>query len=339
MIKKPIWIGLMLLPLLCSMLWEKNRPVSFPQTMSAMVYDSDSLNMIELGRMLFYDPILSADSSTSCASCHSVYNAFAHVDHDLSHGIRDQIGKRNAPGLFNLKWQSIFMWDGAVNHIDVQALAPITNPLEMDESLAHVVSKLSAQNHYRRNFNAVYGDSVVTGERVLKAIAAFQLSLVSLESKYDQVMRGEDTFSMIEQKGYALFQQHCAACHREPLFTDHSFRNNGLPVDTTLNDWGRYKITLRSEDSLKFKVPSLRNVEYTFPYMHDGRYKSLYEVLGHYIGENKNAAEKDAALNLPLSLTSDEQTELVAFLLTLSDKEFVFNKAYGYRSSQITITP
>lgn len=330
---------ILLCPLLSFVFWRKNKPTCFPEKNALIHYEGDSLKRIELGRMLFYDPILSADSSTSCASCHSVYNAFAHVDHDLSHGIRDQIGKRNAPGLFNLQWQPVFMWDGAVNHIDVQALAPITNPLEMDETLLHVVNKLVSQESYRKNFFAVYGDSAITGERVLKAIASFQMSLISLGSKYDRVMREESQFTEIEQHGYDLFQQQCASCHREPLFTDHSFRNNGLPVDSTLNDWGRYTITHLSEDSLRFKVPSLRNVEFTFPYMHDGRFRTLYEVLDHYSGSEVNSGKIDEALNLPLTLTSDQKTELVAFLLTLSDKEFVFNKAYGYRSSQNTITP
>lgn len=146
---------------------------------------------VELGRALFYDPILSRDSTISCSSCHSSYVAFTHVDHKMSHGIDDRIGRRNAPALMNLAWSNSFMWDGAVNHLDMQPLAPITNVLEMDEQLPHVLEKLQASTMYRRLFSEVFGDSVVTTERMLKSLAAFLITLESNRSKYDAVQRGE----------------------------------------------------------------------------------------------------------------------------------------------------
>ncbi|MEM9023311.1 MAG: cytochrome-c peroxidase, partial [Bacteroidota bacterium] len=174
---------------------------------------------IALGRQLFYDPILSADNSVSCANCHLSYTAFTHVDHALSHGIGDSIGTRNSLALMNLAWSSSFMWDGAINHLDMQALAPIAHPAEMGSDIAEVVSKLNASAAYRQRFQQAYGDSVATGERVLKALAQFELTLVSANAKYDQVMRQEAVFDAQEQRGYALFQIHCNSCHREPLFT------------------------------------------------------------------------------------------------------------------------
>lgn len=269
-------------------------------------------NKIQIGRALFYDPLLSFDNTISCASCHSPYNAFAHTDHSLSHGINDSIGNRNTPALFNLAWQPIFMWDGAVNHLDVQSLAPISHPDEMGSSINDVVKKLNQSILYKKLFILAYNDSLATGERVLKSLSQFMLTLESKNSKYDQVKLGKQTFTTQEKNGYELFAKHCSSCHTEPLFTNHSFQNNRLPIDASLNDYGRYTITKNPIDSLKFKVPSLRNLEYTYPYMHDGRFNSLSEVLNHYSNEM-------------IPLNSNERVDIIAFLLTLSDKEFVFN--------------
>lgn len=234
-----------------------------------------SKEKIALGKALFYDPILSKDNTISCASCHLSYTAFAHTDHALSHGINNRIGIRNAPALSNLAWGKNFMWDGGIHHLDVQALAPITNADEMGESMRNVVIKLQQTHSYTQLFFKAYGDSIISGEHTLKAISQFLLTLVSANSKYDKVMRKQQgfAFSQYEAKGYAIFKTHCSSCHTEPLFTNNSFENNGLKPDSTLHDIGRMKITQNPSDSLKFKVPSLRNVELTYPYMHDGRFK------------------------------------------------------------------
>lgn len=288
-----------------------------------------------LGKVLFYDPILSLDSSTSCSSCHSPYNAFAHTDHALSHGIDNKIGFRNAPTLVNLAYQPIFMWDGAINHLDMQSLAPITNPDEMNESIEHVVSKLNHQSFYRLLFNKAFNDSIITGTRALKAIAAFMSSIESNSSKYDLVLNGRDVFTDQEKNGFQLFSKHCSSCHTPPLFTNYSFQNNGLMLDTVLKDGGRIRQTKQIIDSLKFKVPTLRNIEFTFPYMHDGRFKSLTEVLNFYAGHSNKNSMLALELKSAVNLSSNDKVDLIAFLLTLSDKKFLFDKRYAYPKSEI----
>lgn len=289
-----------------------------------------SADKVELGRALFYDPILSKDSSISCASCHSQFTAFTHVDHALSHGIYDRIGNRNSPALMNLAWQNKFMWDGAVNHLDVQALAPISNHLEMDEKIETLVKKLQRNTLYKKLFLKAFGDSIVTGEHTLKAISQFMLTLVSSNAKYDSVILGKAKFTEQEKKGYTLFKKNCAACHTEPLFTNASFENNGLPVDTTLNDIGRMGITHNPSDSLKFKVPTLRNIEFSQPYMHDGRFKKLQEVLKHYVFCVTKSKTLSPHLAKPIMLKPSEQVDIISFLLTLTDKKFLFNQKYSY---------
>jgi cytochrome c peroxidase len=306
------------------------KPAGFP----APVYDFKknplSAAKIELGRMLFYDPVLSKDSTISCASCHSQYNAFAHIDHDLSHGIEGKIGTRNAPALMNLAWNTSFMWDGSVNHLDVQALAPIANPIEMNESIANVVKKLQASKVYPKMFYSAYRDSAIAGQYVLKCISQFMLTLVSANAKYDSVKRGEQQFTESEAKGYTLFQKNCNTCHTEPLFTSQKFENNGLAVDETLNDIGKMKVTHDRNDSLKFKVPTLRNIEFTYPYMHDGRFKNLSQVLNNYIRGVQHTPTLSPQLQKGIYMTNVEKSDLIAFLLTLSDKQFIYNPKFSY---------
>ena len=283
----------------------------------------------QLGRQLFYDPILSRDSTISCASCHLQATGFTHVDHALSHGIEGRIGTRNSIALMNLAWSKSFMWDGGVNHLDVQPIAPITSEVEMDETMENVVAKLQKSDKYPYLFEKAFGTSKITGQRVLKALSQFELLLVSSNSKYDRVMKKEEEFTEREQKGYVLFKTNCASCHNEPLFTSEKFENNGLVKDTTLNDIGRMKITNIKVDYLKFKVPTLRNSQYTFPYMHDGRFKTLTEVVKHYnsLGDNKNLPKQ---LSKPMKLTANERVDLVLFLTTLTDMEFLFNSRFSF---------
>ncbi|WP_343636724.1 cytochrome c peroxidase [Fluviicola sp.] len=287
---------------------------------------------VQLGRVLFYDPVLSSDSSVSCASCHSPYNAFTHADHALSHGIKDRIGTRNSPVLVNLAWGKTFMWDGAVNHLDMQALAPLENHLEMDETLPNVLQKIRKQEKYRQLFKNAFHSETITGERFLKAISQFMLTLVSSDSKYDRVMRGEAgvQFTDSENKGYALFKQHCASCHSEPLFTNQTFQNNGLAPDSTLQDIGRMKITQKSADSLKFKVPTLRNIERSAPYMHDGRYRNLQMVLFHYSSAIHSSPTLASQLKNGINLMEEDKRNIIAFLKTLTDYTFLNNKQFQY---------
>lgn len=316
--------------------------LTIPSNWPALQYNLNenplSKEKIELGRALFYDPILSADHKVSCASCHSPYNAFAHTDHALSHGINDKTGTRNAPALMNLAWQKSFMYDGAIKHLDMQALAPISHPDEMNESLHHVVEKLNQSAFYRKKFAAAYSSSIITGEQTLKAISQFMLTLISCNSKYDSVMNKQSVFTEQEENGYRLFQKNCSGCHTEPLFTNGYFENNGLPVDTTLNDTGRMKITNNSADIYKFKVPTLRNIEFTYPYMHDGRFKKLGEVLNHYTNGIHHYSNLSEKLNSPVILTSNEKVDIISFLLTLSDRKFLFHPDYSFPNSLLTAT-
>lgn len=295
-------------------------------------FNENPLNQetVNLGRALFYDPILSANNTISCASCHSPYNAFTHVDHDLSHGIDDRIGTRNSPALMNLAWKRNFMWDGAIMNLDMQSLGPISHPDEMGNSIAKVVEELNKSARYRQAFFLAYKDSLITGERTLKALSQFMVTLISADSKFDRVKAKKEKFTVQEQNGYKLFQKNCASCHREPLFTTDEFANNGLKVDPTLNDFGRMKITRKAEDSLKFKIPTLRNIEFSFPYMHDGRFKKLTQVIDHYQNGIQKSKTLDARLEKKIIFTSNEKVDLIAFLLTLSDKKFLFNPNFGY---------
>lgn len=305
-------------------------PVKWPKPVYNFEKNPLSKAKIELGRKLFYDPILSIDNTISCASCHLSYTAFTHTDHALSHGIRDSIGRRNSPVLINLAWSEKFMWDGAVNHIDVQALAPITHPAEMGENLVHVVQKLQEHDSYPHLFERAFGSSKITGEYLLKALAQFQLTLVSANSKYDKVVAGKESFSKQEKKGYKLFKKNCASCHQEPLFTNGEFRNNGLSIDVTLNDMGRYEITNRGEDSLQFKVPTLRNIQFSKPYMHDGRFQTLKEVIEHYNKLHYSKHLSDDLKKNQISFSEEEKIEIIAFLYTLTDKEFLFNPDFAF---------
>ncbi len=306
----------------------------FPKYFPTPIYDFKrnplSEDKINLGRALFYDPILSNNNVISCASCHSPFSAFTHIDHALSHGIHDSIGTRNSPALMNLAWQKNFMWDGAINNLDMQALAPISHPAEMGSTINEVVEKLNASELYKKLFFKAFQDSVATGERTLKAISQFMLTLVSSNSKYDKVLLKKDTFNAMESNGYRLFQNNCAACHKEPLFTNYDFANNGLKVNDKLKDNGRVRVTFKPGDSFKFKVPTLRNIEYSYPYMHDGRFKRLSEVLNHYASGIQSYKNLAPELKNKINLSQEEKVDIIAFLLTLSDPEFVFNKQFQY---------
>lgn len=310
------------------MAFKAGIPEYFPQPKTAIPDLHNDSSLIALGRTLFHDPLLSRDSSISCASCHSQYNAFSHSDHPLSHGINDRIGKRNAPSLVNLAWQKEFMWDGASFSLEAQALIPLTSPHEMDNTLDEIIHRLQQHDKYSTLFIQSFGDSKISTQRLIKAISAYESILISKNAKYDSVMQGIAAFSEQEAKGYTLFKQHCNACHAEPLFTNGSFANNGLSMDTALNDVGRFAITHDSSDIRHFKVPTLRNLLYSFPYMHDGRFKRLRDVIKHYsVLIDINDSFRD--IPRPLLLNDREQTEILAFLHTLTDKTFIFNPEFS----------
>lgn len=315
--------------------YSKPKPVRFvvpkgwPQPVYQFAENPLTEEGIALGRKLFYDGRLSKDGNFSCGSCHQQFGAFNTYDHNLSHGYNNALTTRNAPGLFNLAWQKEFMWDGGINHLDLQPLAPITAENEMAETLENVLSKLKADKEYRAMFKAAFGDELINTQRMGKAISQFELQLVSSNSKYDKVMRGETSFILPEQLGYDIFKKKCASCHTEPMFTDNTYRNVGMTMDPYLNDPGRMKITNRPEDSLKFKVPSLRNVAMTFPYGHDGRFFSLSGVFEHYRNKMVVSANTDPIMKNKLALSNFEIGQLTAFLYTLTDSSFLKDPRFG----------
>ena len=283
----------------------------------------------ELGRKLFYEGRLSKDGNFPCASCHQQFAAFATYDHDLSHGFNDQFTTRNAPPLFNLAWNKEMHWDGGINNLEVQPLAPLTAPNEMAEDIGTVIKKLRQDPGYRRLFKAAFGDEIINSQRMLKALAQFLVAMVSANSRYDKMKRGELAFNQFEQKGYEIFQTKCTSCHKEPLFTDLSYRNTGLSLNSTLKDVGRMRITGNPEDSLKFRVPSLRNVMLTAPYGHDGRFFSVSSVLDHYTDGVIISPTIDSLLRNRMELTPADKYYLQEFLYTLTDSTFVTDKRFA----------
>ncbi len=308
---------------------ELKIPRGFPKPYYNFEKNKLNAEVFVLGRKLFYDNILSKDNTVNCGSCHQRIAAFAHIDHRLSHGIYAKIGTRNVPPLQNLIWKDTYMWDGGVNNLEVQPINPITSPIEMDETLANVLIKLRRDSVYVHLFNKAYKDSLINSERLLKALAQFTGLMISANSRYDQYKKGKDTFSHDEKRGLSLFMQKCSACHTEPLFTDNSYRNNGIQADTTLHDRGREGITGIAGDRNRFKVPGLRNIAMTYPYMHDGRFRNLREVLNHYSDFRSSDASVDPAIQRIGPLSENEKNALIAFLNTLTDKTFLYDRRFA----------
>jgi cytochrome c peroxidase len=308
-------------------------PKSWPKPSYNFADNSPTEAGFILGRKLFYDPILSRDSAISCASCHLQYTGFTHVDHAVSHGIEGRKGTRNSPVLINLAWQKHFHWDGGVNHLDAQPINPIEHFTEMDHTLPAVLDKLNRSIVYKQLFSKAFDSEKITTKQLMMALSQFLVQLVSSNSKYDRVMRHEQgvSFTDQEKRGLKLFRKHCSSCHTEPLFTNTFFASNGIPVNNIFNDSGRFKITANPKDSLLFKIPTLRNVEYSFPYMHDGRFKKLKDVLNFYSDSIRpQAFNLHPKLREPLHFSEFEKKDLLAFLLTLTDKEFLYNKRFSF---------
>jgi cytochrome c peroxidase len=290
---------------------------------------------VELGSKLFFDRRLSADNSESCATCHNPRRAFSQPQR-VSRGVDGDLGTRNAMSLENLAWKDSFFWDGRAASVRAQVLQPIQNPIEMHESLTNLVAKISADKNYPRLFKSAFGSPEITSDKIARALEQFVLSQVSFNSKFDRVMNGTAKFTKEEARGYILFNTEydpyhgqfgadCFHCHGGPLFQSQDFANNGL--DSTFKDLGRYNVTHRDGDKGKFAVPSLRNVAVTAPYMHDGRFQTLEQVVEHYCTGMKRSATLDPNLakhpdgGVPLSAA--DKKALVAFLQTLTDEKFL----------------
>jgi len=306
-------------------------PEGWPQPVYTFSSNTISEDKFILGRALFYEVMLSKDNSISCGSCHQQFSAFANADHALSHGVNNAFGNRNSPGIFNLNWHTSFMHDGGINHIEVQPLGPISNPVEMAENIGNVISKLQATAKYKSLFKNAFGTEEINSQKMLWSLAQFMGLMYSYNSKYDYYKRKEGyiEFTSAESRGYSLFLNKCNTCHKEPLFSDFKIRSNGLQVDVFLQDSGRAHITGLAEDRYKFKTPSLRNVAKTGPYMHDGRFVTLEQCIEHYSNGPFNLTNIDPSLQSGITLSAEDKKDIVAFLSTLTDYKFLNDKRFA----------
>lgn len=306
-------------------------PVNFPNPVYKFEGNELTNYGFELGKKLFYEARLSSDKSISCGSCHQQFAAFSQLDHPVSHGVNNCLGKRNAPVIFNLAWQSEFFWDGGAKNLEIVPINALTDVCEMGTDLNTVINFLNNTKPYPQLFKNAFGTATVNSQNLLKALAQFTAAMVSANSKYDKVIRKETSFTTEEQNGYQLFKEKCANCHTEPLFTNLTYQNNGLDLNSV--DEGRKAITSLASDYGKFKIPTLRNIELSSPYMHDGRFNTLEKVLEHYNSGVHNAINLHPSLNnngtLGISLTIIQKQELLAFLKTLTDNEFIKNKNFS----------
>jgi cytochrome c peroxidase len=281
----------------------------------------------ELGKQLFFDPVFSKDSTISCASCHQQTAAFSDT-RPFSLGVRDQVGKRNAPALQNLLWSNTFFWDGGVHNIDLIPLNPITNAKELDESMLNIVYKINRAKTYQSQFKTIFHTDTISSHQILEALTHYQAALISDQSPFDNYLRGKIKLSDDEMQGYTIFQTKCGHCHEGPLLSNYSYRNNGVfkPGDT---DLGRYEISLIEGDKGKFKIPSLRNIAITAPYMHNSSLSSLEEVLNHYESGIQLSPSLDSSLRNKIHFQPGEKKKIIAFLKTLTDLEYTKNEKYS----------
>jgi len=288
---------------------------------------------INLGRHLFYDPILSSDNTVSCASCHKQESAFGD-NTQFSFGVNQAIGDRHAPTIMNAAFQNNFDWDGKSNTLEEQAARPILNEIELhNNNWMEVINRLEMSEIYPHLFCLVFGTETIDSSHVVMAISQFERSLVSYNSRFDQWLNGEIMFTEEEIDGfniYATERGDCFHCHPIGLFTDDIFHNNGL--DSEFTDLGRYDITGNPLDRGLFKSPTLRNIEFSAPYMHDGRFNTLEEVIDHYNFGGYDSPTVDPLMKyvgIGLLLTAEEKENLKAFLLTLSDENFINNTQFS----------
>ncbi|WKS95742.1 cytochrome-c peroxidase [Riemerella columbina] len=309
-------------------------PSHFPAVQYALKDNPPTQYGVALGKKLFYDGRLAKDNAVACAFCHIQENAFTHHGHSVSHGVEGREGIRNAPPIQNMIFLKRYMWDGSVTQLDMQPIIPISTHEEMDETIENIIIKIKDDTEYQRLFSIVYGDKNITAERILKSITQFMATLISANSKYDRVIRHESEFTPEEAQGYAVFQNKCASCHTTALFTDESFRNTGIPYNPITQDEGRKRVTGKAEDFLKFRVPSLRNVAYTAPYTHDGRFYTLKALLDFYDSGMEDQPNLDPEFRkypgrVGIRLSEAEKQQLIKFLNTLSDPQFISNPNFS----------
>jgi len=301
-------------------------PVGFPALNSSVNTNRPTKYGVELGEKLFHEKKFSADNTISCSSCHNKSHAFSDANSQAI-GIYGRVGLRNTPPIQNMAFMKFYNWDGNILQLEKQPLVPIITHEEMDSSILEAIGKISNEPVYRDLFRKAFGDETITPERIYKSIAQFVYTLVSANSKYDKVKRNEgETFTESEARGYRVFQQKCANCHSTELFTDQSFRNVGFPVNPDPNEAGRARVTGDLADYLTFRVPSLRNAEYTAPYGSFGQFVTLREVLDYFDEGVPDSGNLDPFLKENgnrIPLTEQEKEDIIAFIKTLSDPVFV----------------
>jgi cytochrome c peroxidase len=304
-------------------LLQQEIPAGFPKPYYSFQDNPLSQEGFELGRKLFYDGRLSIDNQHPCSSCHQQIGGFGTFEHDRSHGVFDSHTLRNAPVLFNLAWNTSFHWDGEFSSLKDAIAQPINGHIEMGETYEGIMNKIKDDKEYQEQFKKVFGYPFIRPENILKALAQFTGYIVSGDSKYDRYKKGLVSFSAPEERGYQLFKVNCAVCHKEPMFTDYSFRNIGMPVDNFLKDYGTMRVNGKKEDSLKFKVPTLRNTYISSNYMHDGRFNTLLQCINHYRSGIQQSTTLDPLLTSGITLTNSEANDITVFLRTLTDSAFL----------------
>lgn len=327
---------------------EENKPypLTTPRYFPSMPVDSSnlpSINGVALGRLLFYDPILSKNKDLSCSSCHKQEDAFSDKGIAFSLGNNQAPMKRNTMPLFNLAWYDAFFWDGRASSIEAQIFHPIRNPQEMDMSWPELANRLQEHDVYPNLFNATFGNPEIDSVLVSNAIGQFLRTLISSNSKFDQVLAGETFLSEEEYQGFILMNDmtkgdclHCHTTDANALGTTGSFSNNGLDKiqhPTDYRDYGLGGETKILTDYGRFKIPSLRNLAFTAPYMHDGRFKTLEEVLDFYSEGVHNAVNIDSKMGASsqggVHLSAKEKDLIISFLKTLNDSSFIENRAFS----------
>ncbi len=300
---------------------------------------------VKLGRMLFYEKMLSKNSIQSCATCHVQLDGFSDKN-QFSEGVEGMKGSRQAMPVFNMAWhQNGFFWDGRAATLRDQSLKPIQDPLEMNETLSNVIAKLNDSKQYSDQFKRSFVDGQINERNISLALEQFMMSIVSNDSKYDRFQAGKTVLTDSEERGRKLFftefdptgkskGAECFHCHGGPNFTNDDYLNNGLDSDSEMKDNGRMKVTNNQADRGKFLTPSLRNIALTAPYMHDGRFKTIDEVIMHYNQHAKSSSTVDILMqyNLQpggLGLTQSDINDLKAFLLTLTDETLVKNSSFS----------
>ncbi len=303
-----------------------NIPDDFPEVNSAFYNNQPTKYGVILGEKLFHDKRLSTNNTIACASCHIQSHAFAD-NRPRAVGVEGRVGIRNTPPIQNLAFMRFYNWDGSKLSLEAQPIVPIITHEEMDSSIVEVIEKISVDPTYATLFLQTFGDEEITPNRIYQSIAQYEYSLISVDSKYDRVVREQsETFSESEARGYQTFQEKCMSCHDTPLFTDQSFRNIGFPLNTDSNEAGRARVTGEMSDYMSFRVPTLRNIAVTAPYGSFGQFADLRAVLDYFDNGVLDADNLDPILqnnNNRIPLSEQEKNDLLAFLHTLTDHRFI----------------